>query len=401
MDLDYSRPLKLWPAVDHWAFHDLVRRLLRECYGEEPPGAALPNLRVLLANLYSIWCDDPELSLAIPMSNSGYSKKTRYNRQDVSAFMIKVVDRLYAIGKIEKAVGFFDRQRRTGKRTRIWPVGELRAELSKLERLYAKTTFAPRAECIVLRDEAGKDIEYLDNDHTNKMRQVLVDYNALLQRTFIDIPDLDTPKISMGNDSFLSISQTDKFVRRVFNRGSWRKGGRFYGGWWQRCPKEWRKRIFINDHPTIEDDYSGLHIVMLYGWKGIDYWETVPPDEDPYELDLPELDLERTRLRQCAKTLMLIAINAESETSAFNAFRSGFLADGDLELGRLKNKQLATVLSSLREKHRPIAEFLGAGAGIDLMNQDSQVTEFIIKRFCRSRQTLAEHTRQLHRYLWR
>ncbi|WP_346912432.1 hypothetical protein [uncultured Roseibium sp.] len=370
LDLDYSRPLRLWYTVDHWAFDDLESRLLRECYPESLPEAAPVNLRVLLANLYAAWCDDPELSVAIAKSNSGYRKKTRYNGQKASAFLIKVADRLFELDLIGQAVGFYDRNRKTGKRTRVWPVGRLRQEFDRLVALMVKPIVASKTECLVLRDADGND-----------MRQVLTDYNQMLARTFIDIRDLEVPKLQLGGRSYLSVSQSDKFVHRVFNRSSWQKGGRFYGGWWQRCPKEWRKRIFINDHPTIEDDYSGLHIVMLYGWEGIDFWANAEPDEDPYRVDVPELALDPVTQRRCAKTLMLIAVNAESEKSAFKAFRSSVRDDGEWELGALTDRQLALLLDALRRKHAPIAYRLGAGAGIDLMNQDSRITEYIIKRF--------------------
>jgi hypothetical protein len=71
--------------------------------------------------------------------------------------------------------------------------------------------------------------------------------------------------------------------RRIFSGGSWKSGGRFYGGWWQRLPGKWRQRIrIIDDEPIVELDYSGLHIIMLYAIEGIDYWKEF--GEDPYQL---------------------------------------------------------------------------------------------------------------------
>ena len=46
-------------------------------------------------------------------------------------------------------------------------------------------------------------------------------------------------------------------VHRVFNRSSFDNGGRFYGPWWQQCPKAWRREIFINDAPARRDGREG------------------------------------------------------------------------------------------------------------------------------------------------
>jgi hypothetical protein len=49
----------------------------------------------------------------------------------------------------------------------------------------------------------------------------------------------------------------------VFNNGSFNEGGRFYGGWWQNFPSDYRQFITINGHTTWEYDYSSLHPAML------------------------------------------------------------------------------------------------------------------------------------------
>jgi hypothetical protein len=55
---------------------------------------------------------------------------------------------------------------------------------------------------------------------------------------------------------------------RIFNRGSFSNGGRFYGTWWQQIPKEIRPQLLIDGEPTIEHDYPQLHPNMLYAQIG-------------------------------------------------------------------------------------------------------------------------------------
>ena len=70
-----------------------------------------------------------------------------------------------------------------------------------------------------------------------------------------------------------------KDMHRVFNRGSkeFDKGGRFYGPYYQRMPSRFRKNIYIDGKKTVQWDYSGLHIRMLYQ-LGLEF------NEDPYAI---------------------------------------------------------------------------------------------------------------------
>ena len=109
-------------------------------------------------------------------------------------------------------------------------------------------------------------------------------------------------------------NQSTKFVRRILYRGDWNLGGRFHGGWWQRVGEDWRRQIYINNEPTVEQDYSGLHINLLYGLEG------VQPEEDPYHLDLI-LDVDANEQRAILKGLVLMALNAATPKKAFQSFR--------------------------------------------------------------------------------
>ena len=113
-------------------------------------------------------------------------------------------------------------------------------------------------------------------------RQTLYDYNGLLNRSHIDIGTLDEPRYQRttddGRTQIININQGRHCVRRVFSRGSFECNGRYYGGWWQSCPKAYRKHIRINRQPTIEVDYSAMHPMILSAEKGIQL------EEDPYTL---------------------------------------------------------------------------------------------------------------------
>ena len=93
---------------------------------------------------------------------------------------------------------------------------------------------------------------------------------------------------------------------------------------------------------TAEIDFSGLHIVMLYGQQGINYWAEI--NEDPYHLHgINDIDPD-INFRAALKLLMLTAINADDEAKAFQA-------ETGCPEKNLNNDQLKSMLEALKRKH--------------------------------------------------
>lgn len=380
-ELDRSRQLDVHTWSDHPEANQFVNAIYDAYFEGQKKEIKKKHVKVVLLDLYVAWCQDPDLKIAYSRNVNDYDAGSRYNALNISKLTITVADRLVEAGLILQAKGFKDRETGRGRISRIWPTHALIAK-------FKEARFGPLdvgrfdgEEVIVLRD-GKKEIPYEDTSETERMRRELNSYNALLRTTFIDIPVLKESFIELeakrgDQTSKLHIGQKEKFVRRIFNRGSFEKGGRFSGGWWQRCPKEWRSKIFINDNPTSEIDYSGLHIVMLYAEKGIDYWAEV--GSDPYAINRPDFLETEEQTRSVAKRLLLMSLNADNETEAFAAFRDQ-AARGSWEK-KLTNKQLGRLFQALKEKHLAIEDRIASDAGIDLMNGDSQITEKIIQTF--------------------
>jgi len=216
------------------------------------------------------------------------------------------------------------------------------------------------------------------------MRTELQDYNLLLANTFIDIPTLETASIeraiTAGKDSGKTVTQLldhhHHFMRRIFSRGSWDLNGRFYGGWWQLIPSTLRKEIYINDTPTVEVDFKGLHIAILSAEKGVTL------EGDPYILEqnliagAPE-DLQRSMV----KHLVLTALNARDRKAAFQSFRDGFPARHVAK--EMTNVELNRVLDAFVARHPHLAELVCTDQGIRLMNVDARIAELVHRFFTR------------------
>jgi hypothetical protein len=383
----YSRPID----VHRWSEHPEASRLkdrLWEAHfqdfdrpdrsGPKPMTSFKQQFGVLLLDLFVAWKTDPELSIGVPMSSNGWNTNSRYNALKLSRKIIPLVGRAHEAGLIDLARGSYSGPYGRGNRnTRIRAAGPLRDLFASVSFDFPDVRRHPEQECIILK--GGDDLlEYEDDDNTRAMRESLRAYNDLLTRTFIDIPALEQPfidrEITTGPDAGrverIAITDEHKFVRRIFSRGRWNLNGRFYGPWWQQVGKSWRSQIFINDSPTVEIDFKGLHINLLSLEQG------VVIEGDPYEF--PEGTIPGTspsEQRQLLKSLVLKAINAPSKPSAFSSFRqdwpTGHMAKS------LTNSQLSSLIELFLEKHPQLYGKLCSDHGIRLMFVDSCLADQI------------------------
>ena len=161
------------------------------------------------------------------------------------------------------------------------------------------------------------------------------------------------------------LESNHQLLHRVFNNETFRRGGRFYGAYHLEMPKELRKHILLNGAPSVELDFSALHIRMLYHREGIDY------REDPYRV-VCETDDER----KVFKLVQLIAINAESEKEAVHAIRDQLRRNGVYE--GLSDQEILERLGRFKEGHPAIAKYLNAGIGLRLQNMDGRITDRVL-----------------------
>ncbi len=380
-DLNISRPLDVHRWSEYPEVNQFVQQVHVACLGSLPNKVSAKHFKVVLLDLYVAWLQNPDLKIAIHRGSNAYTRLHRYNSLHITKKTIDVVDVLLAGGYIGQAKGFYDAETNVGRVSRIWATEKLLTLFKKAQLEPHMVQRAENEEVIILKDEHSKMIDYDETPQTQAMRASIRCYNDLLSNQFIDIRRLNDPWIEKSDGSRLSIGYHSQRVRRVFNRGSFDKGGRFFGAWWEGCPKEWRKEIFINDGPTIEQDYSSLHIALLYARKGVNYYQS--NRGDAYQVERPDFLSSDELTRKYCKLLLLMAVNAKSDKATFSAFRNDRREDDDTLGASLKDKQLEILLTRLRARHPLIADSLGSDAGIDLMKVDSEITEYIVKTFTR------------------
>lgn len=174
------------------------------------------------------------------------------------------------------------------------------------------------------------------------------------------------PLYQAGISSFELKINCEKLYR-VFSRGSFKCGGRFYGGFHETMPKQFRPYIWINEEKGVELDYSAHHIRMLYHLKGIGYLG------DPY-LAMTENEQER----DIYKLLALVIINCKNKKEVIAAFREK--ARQKKWSLSLMNEAIIPLIERFKCAHEHIADYLHSDIGASLQNLDSQITEGILKR---------------------
>ena len=364
-----------------------VRRQMFEELGYKGTKKEINHVTVLLLNLYYAYCLDPDMWVMYSRDRNDYNEGMRYNKLFIKYdILIATVDKMLGLDYIEHVKGFNDR--RPGGQSYAPRMKATAKLIDVIENRHAVKfemigKYAPD-EMLELRNAEGVAIDFRDTKETNQMKSVLEAYNALLDKTYIDIhfdaPDiLDridacrnkiSKKTGMPRDYRLVINLSNKRVRRIFNNSTFNQGGRYYGGWWQNIPSKLREKIIINRDYTIETDYSGLHIYLLYAMKGINFADL---EKEPY---IYPKGNDPLNLRPILKKLLLAAVNSKSETSCVRAVR--------LEINMNKNEfpdeipDLNEAYSKFAEYHSDIADLFCSKKGLILQRWDSSVAETVV-----------------------
>ena len=410
-DLDHSRPLDVhrwsdYPEVDEWV-DKFWHQHLAECFpdaegaGRKPQQTPRNMFKVLVLDLYIMWLEEPTMCLGVSRTRSQYSPSSRYNSLHISYKLVEVIDALLEQGFIDQHLG----TEGAGKVTRIWPLEPLIEQFKGAAFSEFMIGTHEKRETVILNSREvikGEDLEhsvqlktakpipYEDSDdrRIEPTRDLLRRYNALLARTHIDLgceerPELLTEQYNRATKEHelrrVSLSQRNKFVRRVFYRGDWNLGGRYHGGWWQQVQSRYRQHTLIDGGHTIEADYSGFHVALAYALEGQD------PPADPYAFENDVSQLTPNQQRADIKLLALTAINADSRKAAFAAFRDQRNRDqrNTPKEDRVSytDDLLNQLLDTFLEGHEPIRHYLCTDKGVELMAIDGNITTKIIEHF--------------------
>ena len=347
--------------------------------------------RSIIEGLYQVYGSrHRQCRLAVPTSDGAYGDKPHQLNELSHTAVLRVLDALESLEWVERKKGF---KNKSGENipTTIRTVGGLLEEFEHTKYVWRK--IAPKKQdVIVLKDfnpKTNSRIQCLfkDNNDIRRWRKNLQGYNSFITQNAvclsIDKHHLDAGLIAkMANDQYQLdwvfgdgkkkpriFNYLHVQLRRIFSRGSFQKGGRFYGGWWQFIPSEYRRYITINGLPTVEVDYSELHPRMMYRDANLPL-----PEGDLYDLGLRYEDKEYDKSiepykskRKVIKTYINAMINDDRGNFKLNSRQ--------IKIMEMNTAQLE---SWVIKKHPITQEIKGKGFGLRYQFVDSQIAEMVM-----------------------
>ena len=232
------------------------------------------------------------------------------------------------------------------------------------------------------KDENGvnrkRSVSITETSETLRMRENLGIINNALSRHWYDleIPDDELSALQKRladnpqNERIIRMDQ--RFLHRVFNDPDLQTGGRFYGGWWQNIPREYRQHLSVNGKRMVELDYSNQHPSILYAQASI-----VRPADCYSGVIKPPLipdGVTAKDLRDMVK-------------AAFNAMLNSPKPLRQAPKGVKPSKfglKWAEVSEAIIAFHEPIAHHFYTGVGLRLQRLDSDIAEKVLLHFARS-----------------
>ena len=266
----------------------------------------------------------------------------------------------------------FNRETLEGSITRFTATDELPSIFSEIKEDPFKAIQPDLlSESIILRDKIdGKkqQIDYLDTPGVKEMRYNLLLINKCLKAHFPDIRIKDDEWLPlqeriMADPNKQPVDLTRRKLFRIFSEGRFDRGGRFYRGWWENVPSEYRKNITIDGKRTNEYDYSQLNPHMVYILR-----EKELGSEDAYGR---VFDGEHRDLVKEAFNAMV-----QSATPLLKEPRDIDLNEVDFDWPFLRQ--------AILDAHKPIQDMFFKGHGNYLQYIDSVMAEDIMLKFVKS-----------------
>ena len=366
-------------------FEELVKEITKELEVQESRGRARSGdaqdsfeyaVRFILTSLWRDSISYPPCESSINLRNGYYSELPRYRdskltyRQVKAAFEALINCRFIEITKR----GYYIRETGQSGLTKFIPTDRL---LERFESLEGHPAFQIKPnldeETIILRDKIdGKnvDIHYDDIRKTNRFRSNLKIINDCLMRHWADLRIRNTEfshlakRISKhSNKEPVDLSR--RTLVRIFANGSFEEGGRFYRGWWQNVPIEYRKFITIDEKVTTEYDFSQLSPHMLYF-----AYNKKMGQEDAYDR---VLDGQHRKIVKQAFNAMV------QSSSPLNLKPRKINMDGmDMDWKELRQRIL--------DAHKPIKDLFFRDEGNKLQFKDSCIAESVMLQFANQNQ---------------
>ncbi|MBT4701568.1 MAG: hypothetical protein HOB79_10900, partial [Rhodospirillaceae bacterium] len=366
----------------------------------------------IICDLYAAWIENPDRYVGYSRGKENFNQGGSYwdHLNDCSLLsqrkFLELIDFLKAELYIEDHTAKAGRNRFS---SRMKAKEYLLNLLFEMEVNWASIQTDTNTGAIVVKDENKKTIAPPDDPDFEYTRaeKNLQRINENLQSSLLNLNisdhEFESLKIRLRNseddDELVELGSKreplefqNRSLRRIFAQGSFNSGGRFYGGWWQGLPSEYRKHIEIEGLITREMDYATIQPRILYSRVN-----TEPP-EDSYVIPGWSLQGWDKELRNIAKKAFNQLINSREGAKEENQWH-GFapyldpdpLPEGWANMSKNKRTKLrrdeflkrtdrdySDLLRDLKEMHKPIDDYFFSQAWTWMQRIDSNIAERVM-----------------------
>ncbi len=320
-------------------------------------------LSALILELYAARRDGTDGWRRYSRAKASFDTRSRYFRSPVThSTSCTAADWLLAEGYAEGQLGYYRSYPEFGKGAGAGAQSRIRATDKLLQFLVddfclppSDVGFAPWAETIILREgkrQEKRKIEYEDTAETIRWRENLTRINSFLNGF----------KLSREDDNGSIIDLPPFLLKRIFSRGSFETGGRFYGGPWVPLRSEERPSLLIDGEEVVELDFSSFHPRLIYQLEGKPW----PAQTDPYGVD----GWEDAPRREWVKTAFQKLINGEP----------GAKLRKPKDANEIGEDEWQELLQALAELHEAIGGWFRSGGWGRLQRIDSDIAEGVLLR---------------------
>jgi uncharacterized protein YqgV (UPF0045/DUF77 family) len=347
------------------------------------------SLRKLLMDSVSLSKRAKRQQWASIHKNSNHYTASRYHNPDLTyrVHVERVYSSLLQLGYLlEVKSGLYTEKDRYLTRYEATPKLIALMGSSDIATLPVEQPIIENPELVRVRmkiDGQKKLVDYSETNTTSQMRSNLNFINSVLQRQWFDLElkedELEQLEQRMHqqvlerNDGEGRLRLQDRQLYRVFNSLDFDEGGRFYGGWWEVVPSEYRHRILIDGKRTVELDFGTLHPTILYARASANL------SDDAYEIDLRPSCIPEGSTGSDFRKIVKRAFNA-----MLNANHRLQQPPRGLDIKGWGIKW-AEIVEAIQSRHEVIANQFFTGAGLRLQFDDSQIAEEIMVDFATSR----------------
>ncbi|MGI9319184.1 MAG: hypothetical protein ACR2QW_17795 [bacterium] len=309
---------------------------------------------ILIANLISLFWMKPTGFLYYSRDNNYYARTRRYHCRCFSANNV-----IWAVQSLDDAGLINHHQTRPSPEAWFRSTVRLQHDISNQLKINKINAFDFRIlEPIVLKDRVKQPMSYRTTRHILALREDVCAHNELLEQTDIILRHESwiTDQYGFLRRKRQVINPARKYLYRVYNNGSFKQGGRFYGPFWHQLSKRIRAHLLINGDSVIERDFQACHPRLMYSLMG-----KTMPEFDPY--DIEGFD------RATAKTGFQKLVNSSNRKSAVLAIAEPYSRKGM----RGAHQVASQMIDAFEAKHPDIRSLFYSGMGLRLQNLDSQI----------------------------